>query len=170
MRATPGSLDLSGQPGETLHTSFKVMETTGSAAPIERISVVAPELKSKTGMTIPVIITPTAISSIGDDQTVELTIPLTADLPTGVYSGSIVVESVNSGAKSVQLSVRAFIPVGGHTLPWTSIPRIDQYLLKSLHIQKMSKPQGPTSPTNHGCDIFFSRNVYLPVRTRLCRR
>ena len=96
-------------PGDTLGASFTVRETQGGQG-IQGISIFTSDLGDAHGNIIPagsVAITPNAFDLLaGESRTVDLTITLDPALPYGSYTGSITVESLNAGTKSVQIEVQ----------------------------------------------------------------
>ena len=95
----------------------------------------------------------------------------------GVYSGSIVIESVNSGAKSVQLMVRVSTPIGGRTFAWAPTLVAGQDMSRNTHTWEMMDPRNIIDPVtdtrdkvNYGCDAIIGRHLYLPVRIKLCQK
>lgn len=174
MCVQPGTLNLTGQPGETLQAWFTIAETTRITVPIQRINILVPDLTDSAGVAIPIIITPTSVVTLSERvQTVNLTIPLTTNLSTGVYAGSVVVESVSSGAKAVQLMVNVFIPVGGRTFAWAPTLVAGQHVPGDTHTWEMIKPWSIIDPVtdvidtvNYGCDAVIGRHLYLPVRIK----
>jgi hypothetical protein len=124
MSLAPDSLSVAGQPGETLQGTFTITETTGVTIPIQRINVLGPNLAGREGVELPIAVAPFSIVSLtmASKQTVSVTIPLATDLPVGVYTGAIVVESVNSGAKAMPLRVEVglryvYLPLVGRNWP-----------------------------------------------------
>ncbi len=104
----PTSLMLMGQPGQSLQASFLVNET-GGGADIQSISVFATDLDDGFGNIIPsgsLNFDPSNFDvTAGGSQEVLVTVPLAVDLPDGLFEGSITVESLNAGTKSIQLTV-----------------------------------------------------------------
>ncbi len=120
LEVAPHQLDLIGDPGETISAVLKVAEE-GNLANIEGISFVASDLNNGAGDIIggngisfePAI---TALSA-GGSQAVSVSIPLPGDLPAGVYDGTITVDSVNAGKKTIPVTVKVFgsITIGKQT-------------------------------------------------------
>jgi len=108
MMVQPSSLTLQGAPGSILHGTFAVQET-GAARGIQGISIFASDLTDGSGHTIPgssITFQPSTFDlAAGASQNVAVTIPTDSALPDGSYSGRVTIESVNAGAKAVQIVV-----------------------------------------------------------------
>ncbi len=104
----PDRIDISGKPGEPLAKTINVLEL-GGVDGIQGISIFATDLTDDANNTIPgnsINFDPAAFDlSAGGNQMVTMRIPLSGDLPTGIFSGSVTVESLNDGTKSIPITI-----------------------------------------------------------------
>ncbi|NIM96074.1 MAG: PKD domain-containing protein [Anaerolineales bacterium] len=108
MIVEPSSIMIESSPGTTVEAQFTVSETGGEQG-IQGIHVFASDLIGSLGGIVP----SASISFIpndfnlepGTNQVVEMSIPLESSLEPDIYSGLVTVETLNAGAKSIQLSI-----------------------------------------------------------------
>lgn len=109
MAAEPTGLALTIRPGTSGQQGFTVRELGGQRA-VEDITVFATNLLSEGGVSIPassVRFDPATFDlPAGQSQTVNMAIAVSSDIPPGRYQGQIVIESVNAGAKRIDLVVQ----------------------------------------------------------------
>ncbi len=121
LEVTPSNLSLTGGSGDELKSSFTVIETGGSVA-IQGVSVFADDLADDFGNLISstdVNFDPVEFDlPAGTSKEILVSISIPADIPSGIYKGSINVETLNAGTKSIPLSVE----VVSNQPPVLSIP------------------------------------------------
>jgi Squalene-hopene cyclase C-terminal domain/Putative Ig domain/Peptidase family M23 len=151
MMVEPYTLNLSGQGGVTLQTTFTTSET-GNGANIQGVSIFASDLSDNQGHVIPgnnISFSPTTFDiPPGGNQSVEVTIPIPEGLPENVYEGTITVESLNAGTKSIQL----FVEVITNLPPVLRVPTevLTQYS------DSLSFSVAATDPNDPGESLTFS--------------
>lgn len=118
MVAEPTGLALTIRPGTSGQQGLTVHEIGGQRT-VEDITVFSTNLVSDGGVSIPdtsVRFEPATFDlPAGQSQMVTMTIAVSSDIPPGRYQGQIVIESVNAGAKRIDLTVQrphvAYAPV-----------------------------------------------------------
>jgi YVTN family beta-propeller protein len=157
----PDTLNLKGEPDETLDTSFSVLETQGAEA-IKDVSIFASDLVDGHGHTIAggsITIDPSAFDlDPGNSQSVDVQLPIPIDQAWGLYEGQITVKSLNAGTKMVSLSVRVgrgiYLPVVLRDYP--SIPVEDCYPILDDTMAVGDAPHGVA--VNSGAGLLYIAN------------
>jgi hypothetical protein len=108
LKLSPGELSTPAEPGSTSLSTFQVYEDSGSQG-IVGISCFASNLVGDSGSTISaqdITFEPSAFHlDPAESQQVQVSLNVPDTLPRGVYSGSLIVESANAGAKRILFSL-----------------------------------------------------------------
>ena len=118
MRVQPSSLTSWGALGDVLQDTITVVEMQGEQE-VQAISLFASDLVDANGNTIPggyVSFEPNPFDlAAGGSQAVTVTVSLDPSLPRGLYSGGIIIEAVNVGARRITFNLdirsRLYLPI-----------------------------------------------------------
>ncbi len=143
MRTDPDQITLSAAPDTIQHSTITIQES-GDLEGIDGVNLSATDLFATSGAVIDSatigFLPNTFDLPAGASQLVDLEIALPDDLSSGIYSGSIVIGSLNAGTKTIALSVD--IHLGSITIRKQSDPVTDSVFDFSSDLGSFSLQHG----------------------------
>ena len=109
---TPSEIEMTGLPGASVQTAIAVAET-GGQQPLDGVFVSVSDVMNQNGQVVAgtlFTVTPASFNvPAGSSQDIQVQIDLTGIQP-GIYQGNLLITSINSGTRSIPLSllVRSF--------------------------------------------------------------